>query len=80
MRSISLSNFLKKVISKILHGKLDKFISFLIFKNQSSFVKGRSITENVLLTQEIIANISKRGKSANMVIKLDMAKAYDRVN
>lgn len=45
----------------------------------SGFVKGKSITENVLLAQEIIYDIGKRGKPANMVIKLDMAKAYDIV-
>ncbi|XP_059310014.1 uncharacterized protein LOC132061173 [Lycium ferocissimum] len=44
------------------------------------FVKGRSIIENVLLTQEIVTDIRKRGKPANVVIKLDMAKAYDRVS
>ncbi|WMV24325.1 hypothetical protein MTR67_017710 [Solanum verrucosum] len=41
---------------------------------------GRNISENVLLAQEIIGDIGKRGKPANVVIKLDMAKAYDRVN
>ncbi|XP_060177818.1 uncharacterized protein LOC132607752 [Lycium barbarum] len=44
------------------------------------FVKGINIIENVLLTQEIITDIRKRGKPANVVIKLDMAKAYDRVS
>ncbi|XP_075084826.1 uncharacterized protein LOC107774618 [Nicotiana tabacum] len=42
--------------------------------------KGRSIFENILLTQEIITNIRLRGKPANVMIKLDMAKAYDRVS
>ncbi|XP_049357633.1 uncharacterized protein LOC125822286 [Solanum verrucosum] len=59
-----------------LEGILPKLIS----PNQSGFVKGRNITENVLLAQEIISEIRKRGKPANVVIKLDMAKAYDRVD
>ncbi|XP_060196264.1 uncharacterized protein LOC132637519 [Lycium barbarum] len=42
------------------------------------FVLGRSIIENVLLAEEIVTDIRKRGKPANVVIKLDMAKAYDR--
>ncbi|XP_070048168.1 uncharacterized protein [Nicotiana tomentosiformis] len=41
---------------------------------------GRSIFENILLTQEIVTNIRLRGKPANVVIELDMAKAYDRVS
>ncbi|XP_060211965.1 uncharacterized protein LOC132639541 [Lycium barbarum] len=45
-----------------------------------SFVKGRSIFENILLTQEIVSDIIIRGKPANVVIKLDMAKVYDGVS
>ncbi|XP_060211840.1 uncharacterized protein LOC132639410 [Lycium barbarum] len=52
----------------------------IISLNQAGFVKGRSIMENVLLAQEIIADIRLRNKSANIVMKLDMAKAYDRVS
>ncbi|XP_060200158.1 uncharacterized protein LOC132628392 [Lycium barbarum] len=48
--------------------------------NQSGFLKGRNIIENILLTQELVADIRKRGKLANVIIKLDMAKAYDRVS
>ncbi|XP_060196202.1 uncharacterized protein LOC132625607 [Lycium barbarum] len=47
---------------------------------ESRFVKGRNITENVLLTQELVADIRKRRKPANVIIKLDMAKAYDRLS
>lgn len=45
----------------------------LISRDQSRFVKGKSITENVL-AQEIISDIRIRGKLSNMVIKIDMAK------
>ncbi|XP_060200867.1 uncharacterized protein LOC132629156 [Lycium barbarum] len=80
MRPISLSNFINKVISRVVHGRMEKILSSLISPNQSGFVKGRSIFENILLTQEIISDIRIRGKPANVVIKLDMAKAYDRVS
>lgn len=36
--------------------------------------------ENVLLAQEIINDINRRKKYVNMVVKLDMAKAYDIVS
>ncbi|XP_059281333.1 uncharacterized protein LOC132035027 [Lycium ferocissimum] len=39
-----------------------------------------SIVENVLLTQEIIYDIRLRTRNAKVVMKLDMAKAYDRVS
>ncbi|XP_075101822.1 uncharacterized protein LOC142177250 [Nicotiana tabacum] len=47
---------------------------------KAGFVKGRSIVENILLTQEIIADIGMRGKPSNIIIKLYMKKAYDRVS
>ncbi|XP_059310576.1 uncharacterized protein LOC132061917 [Lycium ferocissimum] len=78
MRPISLSNFINKVISRVVHGRLEGILPRLVSPNQSGFAKGRSIIENVLLTQEIVINIRKRGKPANVIIKLDMAKAYDR--
>lgn len=52
----------------------------MISTNQSGFVKSRCIIENVMLTQEIVLDIRKRDKPANAVIKLDMAKAYNRVS
>ncbi|XP_060177905.1 uncharacterized protein LOC132607846 [Lycium barbarum] len=80
MRPISLSNFINKVISRVVHDRIDKLLTRVISSNQSGFVKGRNIIENVLLTQEIVTDIRKRGKPANVVIKLDMEKAYDRVS
>ncbi|XP_075091889.1 uncharacterized protein LOC142172035 [Nicotiana tabacum] len=79
LRPISLSNFINKVLSRVLHDRLEIFLPSLITPNQSGFVKGRSISENILLTQEIVTDIRLRGNPANVVIKLDMAKAYDRV-
>lgn len=80
LRPISLSNFLNKVISRVIHKRLEVFLPSIISKNQSRFVKGINIIENVLLAQEIVTDIKKRGKPANVVIKLYMAKTYDRVS
>ncbi|XP_009782788.1 uncharacterized protein [Nicotiana sylvestris] len=53
----------------------------MISEEQAGFVKGRSIVENVLMTQEIITDIRIRTKAGpNVVIKLDMMKAYDRLS
>ncbi|XP_060200462.1 uncharacterized protein LOC132628715 [Lycium barbarum] len=46
MRPISLSNFINKVISRVVHDRLDKLLSRVISPNQSGFVKGRNIIEN----------------------------------
>lgn len=75
-----MSNFINKVISKVIHGRLEGILPKLISPNQSGFMKGRCIVENILLTQEIVTDIRKRGRPTNVVIKLDMTKAYDRVS
>lgn len=50
------------------------------YSNQAGFIKGRSISENILLAQELINDIKKPNRGGNVVIKLDMAKAYNRVS
>ncbi|XP_059295549.1 uncharacterized protein LOC132048883 [Lycium ferocissimum] len=80
LRPISLSNFINKIISRVVHGRTEKLIPYLISSNQSGFVKGRSNFKNIVLTQEIVSDIRIRGKPANVIIKLDMAKAYDKVS
>nr|XP_016436823.1 PREDICTED: uncharacterized protein LOC107762942 [Nicotiana tabacum] len=80
LRPISLSNFTAKIISKILSRRLNPILGKLISENQSGFVKGRLITENILLSQEIAQGVNKKNRGGNVIIKLDMAKAYDRIS
>lgn len=81
MRPISLSNFSNKVISRVIHERLVDLLPSLISEEQAGFVKGRNIVENILLTLEIITNIRLRTKAGpNVVKKLDMTKAYDRLS
>lgn len=79
LRPISLSNFINKILSRVVLDRIEAYLPKLISHNQSGFVKGRSIIENVLLAQEIVTDIRNMGKPANVVINLDMTKAYDRV-
>ncbi|XP_070041197.1 uncharacterized protein [Nicotiana tomentosiformis] len=58
LRSISLSNFFSKIISKILSIRLNPLLSKLIWGNQSGFIKERMITENVLLAHELDQGIN----------------------
>nr|XP_009802923.1 PREDICTED: uncharacterized protein LOC104248369 [Nicotiana sylvestris]XP_016436485.1 PREDICTED: uncharacterized protein LOC107762629 [Nicotiana tabacum] len=54
LRPISLSNFSCKIVSKILSRRLNPLLNKIISEYQSGFIKGRIITENVLLAQEIV--------------------------
>ncbi|KAG8374776.1 hypothetical protein BUALT_Bualt10G0030900 [Buddleja alternifolia] len=80
-RPISLCNSTYKVISKILASRfkvlLDKFIS----PSQSAFVPNRDINDNSILSHKIMnfLNNKRKGKVAYMAIKIDLAKAFDRV-
>nr|XP_009783630.1 PREDICTED: uncharacterized protein LOC104232192 [Nicotiana sylvestris] len=80
LRPISLSNFTAKIIFKILARRLNPILHKIISENQNRFVKGRSITENILLAQEITQNIKNKNCGGNVIIKLDMEKAYDRMS
>nr|XP_009761621.1 PREDICTED: uncharacterized protein LOC104213776 [Nicotiana sylvestris] len=80
LRSISLNNFTANIISKILSKRLNPILGKLISENQSGFVKGRLITENILIAQEIDQGVNKKNRGGNAIIKLDMAKAYDRIS
>lgn len=78
-RPISLCNVTNKILTKILTGRLTPLLPLIIAPNQSGFIKGRLLSDNVLLAQEMFHELPRCSPSPNMGLKLDMAKAYDRV-
>ncbi|KAI3473730.1 hypothetical protein Pfo_031188 [Paulownia fortunei] len=78
-RLISLCNVTNKVIAKILSNRLVNILPKIIAPSQSGFVKGRFISDNILLAQELIHTLNAKRKHDNVALKLDMNKAYDRV-
>lgn len=53
----------------------------IISDHQNAFVPNRLITDNIIVTFETIHAIKRRGKNGRkkMIVKLDMARAHDRV-
>ncbi|XP_073051343.1 uncharacterized protein [Primulina eburnea] len=76
---ISLCNVTNKIISKLLYSRLKVVAERLVSWNQSGFVPGRVISDNILLAQELTHSLSLPTRGGNVILKLDMAKAYDRV-
>lgn len=69
-----------KAFSKILATRLSHLLPNLISKNQVGFVKGRVISENIAWAQEIAQSLKKKTWGANVILQLDIAKTFVRVN
>ncbi|XP_058084552.1 uncharacterized protein LOC131232335 [Magnolia sinica] len=73
-------NLHKAVFAKILAARLSMLLPKVVSAKQGAFIKGRSIAENIALAQEMFREINRKVQGGNVVLKLDMEKAYDKVD
>ena len=72
---------LYKIFSKVLANCLKKILPLIISEHQSAFTKDRLISDNIMVASETLHCLQRynSGSHGYMAIKLDMNKAYDRV-
>nr|GEU79955.1 hypothetical protein [Tanacetum cinerariifolium] len=79
-RPIACSNVLYKCISKILTNRIKEGLSKVVSLNQSAFIHGRHIQDNILITQELLKGYNRSNGAKRCAMKIDIHKAYDTIN
>ena len=78
-RPISPCNIIYKIISKVVANKLEKVLNKVIGWLWSIFVGSRHILSNYIVAHEILHAFKKKKKTKLLGLKLDIAKACDRI-
>ncbi|XP_075483594.1 uncharacterized protein LOC142523746 [Primulina tabacum] len=80
-RPISLCNVCYKIVARSLTNRLRPILKKTVNEFQSAFIPGRLISDNIILSFEALHWIRSRkhGQKGYGALKLDMSKAYDRV-
>lgn len=79
-RPINLSNVCYKIVAKVLANRWRQVLDKVIYQCQSAFIPGRLITDNILIVFECMYWLRhSKSKQGYVAFKLDMSKAYNRV-
>uniref|UniRef100_A0A803P795 Reverse transcriptase domain-containing protein n=1 Tax=Cannabis sativa TaxID=3483 RepID=A0A803P795_CANSA len=81
LRPIALCNVLYKIITKVMANRMKPYMDHIVSESQSAFIPGRLITDNILVSFEVLHYLKRKrkGKDGYMALKLDLSKAYDRI-
>jgi hypothetical protein len=75
-RPITLLGSIYKVLAKTLAGRIQSDLMEIIWPNQTSFVEGRSILDNVFMAQEGLGWVEENNQDV-VILFLDFEKAFD---
>lgn len=76
-RPISLCSFLYKICAKMLANRMARMLPSIIGWEQGAFIRGRSISDNILLAGEAHQTVLA---ATTLPVKIDMEKAFDRLS
>ena len=79
-RPIALTNFVFKIIPKIIAIRLASVASRIISPQQHAFVAGRNISDCILTTSECFNLLNSKCHGGNLAIKVDITKAFDTLS
>lgn len=79
LRPISLCKVIYKIVAKILANRLKAILPSIISPQQSVFVPSRLISNNIIISYEVLHSFANRVKEKYifMVLKLDISKVYE---
>jgi len=77
-KPISLVGAIYKIIAKLLAERIKKVLPSVVDESQSAFLKDRGILDSLLMTNEVVEDIRRRGRSG-LCLKVDFEKAYNSV-
>ena len=78
-RPITLLNCDYKIIAKVINNRLWPLLPFLVSQDQSGFIKGRNIGDNIRLMFDII-DYANCKNVPSAVLSVDLQKAFDSLN
>ena len=80
-RPISLANVISRIVSKVIANCLKFILPNVISDAQSAFVPNCLITDNTTIAYKLLHRLwnRRKGKKGQMVVKLDISKAYDKM-
>ncbi|XP_043812758.1 uncharacterized protein LOC122723715 [Manihot esculenta] len=78
---VDVCNICRLWLAQALANRLKRVLHKIISPNQSAFIPGRLITDNFIVAFEIMhgLKLQNRGSVGSCALKIDIAKAYDRV-
>lgn len=78
-RPIALCNVIYKIVASVVAERLKSVLVNIISPEQTRFIEGRQILDGLVVAHEVIHTL-KMKKEKGMLIKLNLSKAYDRLN